>query len=474
MIQFAKSKSEIEQIGNQKSNHAEIPIFVIRFQQKPVQNMSTHQPDGAYTPPEDGGSSGSLGKQLLLIALFTIAIIVGYKAFFSDGSALSNLFQDPKEVRMNYVPADFNPNLDEEKTLRILAQPEANREAFDRLVYDFNLALLYHVANRMNLPDSLKRRLEPEYQKHHEYLRTLYFNDFVTLKDTTANLYETWYNDNTNQAVQLFNEVAGKYTCFFVTQVISTLLKVNGGKFMAKGKNVDTPCDIAIHEALQPMAERLKKKAEIMDFSASRGLLKEKVRKGIAELATYELRSRMGIDKSLEYKFLGFSISSTDIRVEAISVIKAGFKLDQFFDVTLSPSKGTLNIKLPQPTILSHEVYPRVDKLDVGFLAGINESDMNDRFNELRRQFRQDALENEHVLDKAKARADSVMQLMFGPIARSINRNYKVQVVFQDVPTQMTEDELRRRGENGQTPPKVSSPSPVEAPSRGKEKVLAN
>jgi hypothetical protein len=435
--------------------------------------MATHQPDGAYTPPEESGSGG-LGKQLILIALITVAAIVGYKAFFSDGGGLSNLFQSPKEVRMTYVPADFNPNLDEEKTLRILSQPEEYRDEFDKLVYDFNLSLLYHVANRMALPDSLKRRLEPEYKKHHTYLRTLYFNDFVTLKDTTANLYETWYSDNSNQAVELFNEVAGKYTCFFVTQVMSTLLRVNGGKFFAKGKDVGTPCDIAIHEGLMPMAERLKKKAEIMDFSASRGLLKDKVRKGIAELATYELRSRMGIDKTLQYKIFGFSVSETAIRVEAISVIKAGFKLDQAFDVTLSPKRGTLNIKLPEPTILSHEVYPRVDKLDVGYLSGINEQDMNDRFNELRRQFRQDALENEHVLEKAKSRADSVMQLMFGPIAKSINRNYKVQVVFQDAPTEMTEDELRRRGEDGKTPPKVSSPTPVEVPKRGKEKVLAN
>ena len=435
--------------------------------------MSTHQADGAYAPPEEDGGGG-LGKQLILIALITIAVIVGYKAFFSDGGGFSNFFQAPKEVKMTYVPSDFNPNLDEEKTLRILSQPEEHRQEFDRLVYDFNVALLYHVANRMALPDSLKRRLEPEYKRHHEYLRTLYFNDFVNLKDTTANLYETWYSDNTNQAVRIFNEVAGKYTCFFVTQVMSTLLRVNGGKFFAKGKDVGTPCDIAIHEGLQPMATRLQKKAEIMDFSASRGLLKDKVRKGIAELATYELRSRMGVDKTLQYKLFGFSVSSTDIRVEAISVIKVGFKLDQYFDVTLSPKRGTINIKLPQPTILSHEVYPRVDKLDVGYLAGINENDMNERFNELRRQFRQDALENEHVLDKAKARADSVMQLMFGPIAKSINRSYKIQVVFQDVETQMTEDELRRRGEDGKKPPKVSSPSPVEAPSRGKEKVLAN
>jgi len=150
--------------------------------------------------------------------------------------------------------------------------------------------------------------------------------------------------------------------------------------------------------------------------------------------------------------------------VEAISVIKAGFKLDQYFDVTFSPKKGVVYITLPQPTILSHEVYPRVDKLDVGFLAGINEKDMNERFNELRREFRQDAIENEKVLDKAKMRADSVMQLMLGPVVKSINRSYKLQVRYQNAPEIMTDDELRRRGEEGNSPK-----PPADAPKNPKK-----
>lgn len=437
--------------------------------------MSTHQADGSYSPPESSG--GGFGKQIILIVLITAIAIVGYKTFISDGGLL-NLFQDPKEVKLTYVPSDFNPNLDEEATLRVLSQPESYRREFDDLVYNFNLSLLYHVANRMALPDSLKRRLEPEYQRHHEYLKNLYFNDFVTLKDTTANLYETWYNDNSNQAAQLFNEVAGKYTCFFVTQIMATLLKADGGKLYAKGKNIDTPCGIAINEGLHPMVERLRKRAEIMDFSASRGLLKEKVRKGIAELATYELRSRLGLDKTLQYKFLGFAVSETDIRVEAISVVKAGFKLDEFFDVTFSPKKGIVYVTLPQPTILSHEVYPKVDKLDVGFLAGITGDEMNRNFNELRRQFRQEAIEKEHVLEKAKMRADSVMQMLMGPTVRTMGKSLKLEVRFQNAQTQpATEDELRRQGAETNQPPKIVEPvPPTDAPrsSRDKKKVLAN
>lgn len=391
--------------------------------------MAAFRPN--FIPSIGGGSGGSIfSGQIILLILVVAAGIIFYKSCFS-GSGFS-FSGGPKPINLTYVDSDFQPNLNEESTLRILSEPEKYKKEFDDLVYHFNLSLLYHTANRMDLHDTLKRRLEPAYQVHHAYLKNLYYNDFIDLKDTTANLYESWYNDQANQAVQIFNEVAGKYTCFFVTQILATLLKADGGRLMAKGKNVQTPCGVALQEGLQPMVERLRKKAEIMDFSASRGLLKEKVRKGIAELATYELRSRLGIDKTLQYKIFGLSISETDIRVEAISVIKAGFKLDQFFDVTFSPKKGIIYVTLPEPTILSHEVYPRVDKLDVGFLAGINGEEMNRNFNELRRQFRQDALENEHVLDKAKLRADSVMQLIMGPAVKSINRQYKLQVRFQN------------------------------------------
>jgi hypothetical protein len=399
-----------------------------------------------------------MGRQFMLLFLIVVAGFLIYRTLFSGGS----LFEDPKQVRLTYVPSDFQPNLDEQSTLLILANPEKYKKEFDDLVYNFNISLLFHVANRMALPDSLKYRLEPAYRIHHAYLKSLYYNDFIALKDTAATLYETWYNDNANQAVQLFNEVAGKYTCFFVTQIMATLLQASGKSMMGQGKDVDSPCGIALSEGLQPMVERLRKKAEILDFSASRGLLKEKVRQGIAELATYELRSKMGIDKTLQYKLFGLSISQTDIRVEAISVVKAGFKLDQFFDVTFSPKKGIVYVTLPPPTILSHEVYPRVDKLDVGFLAGISGEDMNQNFNELRRQFRQEAIEQEKVLYKAKSRADSVMHLIMGPVVKSMNRRYKLEVRFQD--NTIEPAPIQSNNNNRQDPAPQNPIRPVEPP----------
>lgn len=412
----------------------------------------------------------STGKSILVLALFGLALVLIYKTFFGDGP-LSSILQSPTAVDVTYVPSDFQPNLDEENTLAILANPERYRREFDELVYNFNLSLMYHVANRMNLPDSTKRKLQPAYDQHHEYLKNMYFNDFVALKDSTTTLYDTWYNDNSNQAVQVFNEVAGKYTCFFVTQILATVIKTTDGKLMAKGKKIDTPCGIAINEGLRPMVDRLQKRAAINDFSASRGLLKDKVQQGITQLATYEIRARKGMSKQLTYDIFGINLSTTEVEVQAISVVKAGFDLNQFFDVTFNPSKGIVFVTLPQPTILSHEVYPKVDKLDVGFLAGITGEAMNEQFKELRKEFRYDAIQNDRILEKAKLRADTVMQTMLGGVVRSMNKKYKLEIRFKDVAENMNDDELRRRGENAPNRVRPADPDPV-SPARKKKEFI--
>lgn len=379
-------------------------------------------------PPSPQTGAMSFGKNLLLLAMVCVAGVILYKFLFSEGSGLLG---SPVAVDLKYSDADFKFNLDEESTLRILANPEKYEREFGELIYNFNMALLYHTANRMNLADSARRQLEPLYKRQHEYLKSLYYADFVALKDTTDNLYRTWYNDNANSAVKLFQEVAGKYTCFFVTQIIATALKTSTGRLMAKGKNVASPCDIALNEALKPMVDRLAVKAAIYDFSASKGLLKEKISRDIAELATYEQQDRKGINKNLEYKILGFSVSETDVEVTAISVIKAGFKLDQYFDIGVNSKKNLVIVTLPQPRILSHEVYPKVDKIDVGWFAGIKGDDMNKMFESLRREFREEA-EADGIYSKSKKKAESLMQDLLGPVVRQMGKNWKIAVTYQN------------------------------------------
>ena len=373
-----------------------------------------------------GTGARNLIRGLLLILAFVLVGIIVYKKFISPAGFTSV----PQEFQVNYVPADFNLSIDEENALAVLSNPHRYRREFDELVYDINMSILYHVARRMNLDESAMSMIQKEYDKHHPYLKDLYFNDFVSLKDTTAALYETWYENDGATATETLKEVAGKYTCFLVTQIMTTLVPVRGGSIYAKGKNVDTPCGVAMQEALAPMLKRLEERAAVQDFSRSRGLLQERVSKAIAELATYEVRDKKGLNRQLQTKFLGFSVSSTDIEVTAISVIKIGFRLHDYFDVSLNSRQGLVTITLPEPVILSHEVYPKLDKLDIGWMREVGEEDINKNFNLLRKVFREEADKN-NEFEKAKDQANEIMQTMFGPVIKSMNSRYDLRVKFK-------------------------------------------
>ncbi len=262
----------------------------------------------------------NIGRLLVVVLALTLGGILIYKNYSGKLSGYQNI---PEEMTINYLPADFKADVDPEEAMAVLENPQRNKKEFDRLVYNLNMSILRHVANRMGLDERLKGQLEDEYQKHHPYLKNLYYHDFVALKDTTSALYQTWYDNESTNAVEVLNEVASKYTCFFVNQVVTTLVETQGGAIFAKGSNVDTPCGIALTEALRPLVKRMEDRAAIEDFSRSKGLLQEKVERVIAELATMEVRDKKGINKQLQTKIWGVNVSTSDIQITAISVLKS-------------------------------------------------------------------------------------------------------------------------------------------------------
>ena len=170
-------------------------------------------------PVKKRSSIYSIGRKALIIVLLSVGAMVMLKYFKPDLSTPLNdpsITNIPKELHINYIPAEYNANVDEEDALIILSNPNRYRRDFDQLVYDFNMSLLNHVANRMDLPADIKSKLDEEYQRHHGYLKDLYFQDFVALKDTTDNFQQLWYEVENTSAVDVLNEVASKYTCSFI------------------------------------------------------------------------------------------------------------------------------------------------------------------------------------------------------------------------------------------------------------------
>lgn len=369
----------------------------------------------------------------LIVALLMLALVaVLFFRYYKNSGGLGNYTSIPKELQINYKPAEFETNLDEEDALAIISNPQRYRKEFNQLVYDINMSILRHTANRMGLSNEVKSRIKDEYEKHHAYLKDLYYNDFIAIKDTTSNLYQTWYDNEFAGSTAILQEVASKYTCFLVNHVITSLIETTNGSIYAKGKSVDTPCGVAMTEALQPMIKRLEDRAAIEDFSRSKGLMQEKIERVIAELATVEIRDKKGLSRQMQTKIWGMAVSSTDVEITAISILKAGFKLNEYFDISLNSRAGVVTITLPEATILSHEVYPKIDKLDIGWLREVKNVDLNRAFNILRAEFRRDAIENDDVLKKAEDQAVELMNTMFSPVITTLNKRYKIKVEFRD------------------------------------------
>lgn len=372
-------------------------------------------------------SGANAGKALVVILGIALLSIILYKNVFKKVADYTFV---PKEMQINYLPSDFSIPVNEEDALAILSNPHRYRREFNDLVFKVNTAILDHVANRMGLSDSLKTVIRAEYNKHHPYLRDMYFEDFITIKDTTSVLYQTWYDNESKTSVDALNEIASKYTCFMVNHIITTVVKTEGGSIFGKGKEVETPCGIAMSEALRPLMKRMEERAAVRDFGRARGLLQEKVERAVGELATMEVRDKKGISKQMQTKIWGFNVSSTDVDITAISIIKVGFNLKEFFDISVNSGNGTVVVTLPQPIILSHEVHPKVEKLDIGWLREVQDQDLNKNIDLLRSEFRREALESD-IMDKSKKQAQELLDTMLGPLVKSLGSRYQLVVRYR-------------------------------------------
>jgi len=377
--------------------------------------------------------------QMVIVVL--IMGILGTLVYKYYRGAPGSFLAKPAEYQLQYMPSDFRVTIDPETALAILQNPKRYRREFDQLVYDINTDILQHVSNRMGLNDSLRTEVLREYDRQHPQMKDLYYTDFIKMRDTSAAVYETWYEEGGSKLTEIFEEVASNYTCFMVNKIIAVVIRTRNGNILAKGADVQNPCKIATGEALRPMMARMAERAAIDDFSQSKGLFQQKVENVIGELATMEVRDKKGINKQLQTSIWGLNVSETDVEITAISILKVGFRLNDYFTIDLDERSQTVVITLPEPMILSHEVLPKIEKLDIGWMREIESVNINEGVNSLREAFRADAIES-NIMNKSKTQARELMNTMFQPVVSGIGPKYKIEVQFRASPTRTTQGDL--------------------------------
>ena len=140
---------------------------------------------GSQNEARAAKQNASNGRLMLLLGLLGVSGFLCYRAFFGD-TAVGGETALPRAMQVKYVPSDFKPNLDDENTLRILGDPQRYKDEFDKLIFNFNVALLTHVGTRMDLTEQQRQLCLNEYKRQHPYIRQMYFNDFIGLRDSTS------------------------------------------------------------------------------------------------------------------------------------------------------------------------------------------------------------------------------------------------------------------------------------------------
>ena len=101
-------------------------------------------------PVKKPSSIYSIGKKALIFTVLSVGAMVllkYYRPSIPNPIGDPTITHIPKELHINYIPAEYDANLNEEDALVILSNPNRYRRDFDKLVYDFNLSLsLIHIS----------------------------------------------------------------------------------------------------------------------------------------------------------------------------------------------------------------------------------------------------------------------------------------------------------------------------------------
>lgn len=396
----------------------------------------------------------SLGKGFSKIrgifqVIFFFSLLLGvlyvlWPLFSSE--VTKNISPDSNEFQIRYTLTNFEYTPDPEFALAVLTNPLRYKREFDGLVRELNVSILNHVAARLGLPEQAQEKIRQAYEKHHSYLSELYYTDIISNFDSTSFFAETWYETRAKNAVTALNRVASSYTCFLVNQIISSVIGFSGNStIIARGEAVAMPCTIAMKEAFEPVLKIYEVRAAIEDFQRSRGIFEEKVEQVITELATVEKRDKKGLSREEQTLFLGTALSNSRIEVSAISIIKVGFRLNEFFAIDLDTENKRIVIQLPEPSILSHEFLPRIDRLEIGWLRELTENQFNENFELLRSEFRREA-SMEETYSRARQQAESFIRTIFQPILHHFDQDFILDVQFGKWPQEDQNDHQKTRG----------------------------
>lgn len=259
-------------------------------------------------------------------------------------------------------------------------------------------------------------------EKHYEVFasRVAAEVDFTGKELTSSETYKT---------TSIFSDVTSQLICFVLDEIVP--LPIRSGRKPGNGiKDIleSGLCVTAFGAMLEPLDQYFEEYAII--HSVNDLLITEHRRENIMQMATAEDIFAVDIRETFnrEY-FFGLFDSEAELKLNMSGKFKAGFDLNEYFQMIFNYETKVIEIYLPEPKILTSETDFEIKNIDNGLVMQIGEDEINRTMNNTKTKLYNLANES-GLIDKAKVNMEQTMRMLVSPSMVSLEREYEIRLHF--------------------------------------------
>lgn len=381
-------------------------------------------------------------KKVVLFVVFLVLVGVALVFAFRYSKRLGyeqaahlkvdELFDVKNELKFGDV--EFKPQIDYDGFVDLLGKINSDKggeysEPFKQYVKKANAEIFELVAESLNLEPSLKAEVQELYESRSEDLNESIYNQLLEEnKSILDDNDEKVFKDSTYRCAENLEKVLSRNICSIAGYIFTLATAQDAGNGTV-GTFWGKSCEFVLETALKPLAEKIKEKAIIKDYSHSIASLKKHLRDNILELATIEDQLEINWEQSYRRTLFNIPISESNLDMKVKSRVKAGFNLKNSFEVKFNHSKKTILLVLPEPEILTIELNHKIIEMKMGLLRKIGEDELNKVLQDIRNLTHNQAI-RKGILEKARQNSQIVINTLISPILMETDYRYKIKVEF--------------------------------------------
>ncbi len=299
---------------------------------------------------------------------------------------------------------------------------------FSEALYLIHKEATEFTLEELNLPHEIRSKVFRDLSQNKPELANYYLKELSKIEPYAIT---TWGEEQVLSypyytSVDKFAEVASANITFVLNTFLGFITHGVANKITLAAAT--KPFQVILYQALLPIVEKLRNEALLLDHVNARIKIKKHLRKLIAQLATVEDKFTSEDEIHPTRKFLIFT-SRADILCHSTATVKAGFDLIKKFIVDIDTDLKIVKVYLPNPEILSFDVYTVYKSIEDGFLIDADETHLNELQSLIRRRLRQVALQS-GILDSARKNAEEIVERILRPMMQTPYFNYKVRIYF--------------------------------------------